>query len=744
MRPWILAFLLIPGPAMHATFELSHPSGIGPVSHAQRPLIASNGRGYLTVWADTRPGRLSEVGARAMLLDPQGRPRIARDFELVSPPRLGIPAGWGPAQPALASNGRDYLFAYSPYLDGSFTNFVRVTDEGAIELMPHAVEGTLEAMVAWGSYYAVIVKDGHGKHLLLIDDRGEVVRRLGPTVLTSQDSVQLQATSDGRLLLLMHPWEGEDASVAFLTLEEFFDPAFQLLNVRSTFHSERRKISIAESNGRFLIVSPTFGRLSLVLLDRKGDVMLSETRPAPELQYSSTLVARRIGSGFVVIASSALVGVANGAESVAALRLSADLVPATADFEHLSFESRQDVADAVVADGGVTVAYVNRNGTGTDFQAVRVQHLSVSGKKTFGLDGAVASMNLPSQEQAVVAQCGTVHAAAWLDSWADRTQVHLRRFLADGTPLDPANRRVDSSERAVLSDVTVTCGRSSMLVSWWDHSADNRQLAFIPIVGNDAVRLATLTGKDGASVFDGEHFVVFGGGIDGKLLTRWTEDGERIEERELSSDGFSDNAALSWSGDHFYAAWEERQGSRRRLVARRLDLDFNAAGPNLELALSNGNSITFETLRVASDSAGGALVAWGLCSSVECNAFTSRIDEDGVLVDAPGGQRRGRLIPRPIASSFHLPFDLHFNGSAFELLTEEGLRTIAPEGRSVMRRFALGAQEFPAALTATGDRRLLISWQRDAVSGMKRLFGAWVDGTSWTVPPSQRRRSASH
>lgn len=747
-RTIFVAVMLVAASA--SAFELSPPVQTGPAEFAGAPRIATDGRSYLAVWGDERPRptyKDAPAAIRAMFLDADGRPRADRDFEIVPAPAVEkFESSYSIQKQALgvASNGHGYLVAYSKLGD---TQFVHVSDDGKIRPGTDVADGRLHSFVAWRGYYAAAVfrRSAYAcsAAVLLVDSRGVIARER----CFEAEDIDLFAAADGRLLLATRDDSGTRVDIAFMTLSEFLDPRFPGPAVRSSIDvHEESFVSIAESNGRFVTATASTSSVWLHVLDAQGAIVRQQTREHPELRFNRTIVAAKLGSGFVLVGDRVRRPETEESTALAALRLSNDLEAQTTAFETLSYDTI-DPAVVPTRDGGVTLAYSNYNAPCCvgGYWAARVQRLSPAGERLLGPDGVAASRHLPTQEHAVVQQGGDVFVAAWVDRWADRSRVSLRRFTGGGIPLDPPNRVIDSPSNSTQSDLALACGRDTVLLTWWEHGTYRRTLAFVSL-RNESVVLRSMAGADGRPVFDGERFAVFSGTFNGpSVMSRWDESGAMLGSRSfLEKDGLFQRA-LSWSGSSFYRAWEEEQVFRGRIMARRLDSDFNAAGPDIELAPEPRGGPFYSSLRVASDPDGGAMAAWMLCEpATGCEPRTARIHRDGLLVDTLGGTIRGSRQTLYTDNDHYAIVGLEWTGAAYELLTETAVTAIATDGRTSTHRFALGPDAHVVAMSSDGDRRLLIYWQRDAVSGMKRLHGVFVAGPDSDFGPSRRRRAARH
>lgn len=735
----LIAVLLTSSAAFAQPFAIPAPDPV-PVPAAYNRTyvdIAASAEGALVIWPDQRPGG----GVRGSFVSLDGEP-IDADFAITGDVDIG--ANFGQLVQnrdpfAVASNGRDYLVAYSayepgPYPRSSSTRFVRLRHGEEPEPREGQLPGGIRSLAAAGEMYVVatVPRAGGPAELAVIDPHGRVVRS-GLRIVRQQDGLARDAVvyrmRDGSLLLAWPSSTRYGVDVARVTLAELLAEGFDGMRAVSTIAPARLPVSFAEGDFGILAAWIEDQALWTATLDKEGKII--------------NAASRIVGVPLAYMVSSAAAGGTYGIlinhhrgvnrHGLVHLHTAVDGRPFGGE-PTVVFDLALSIAVTQLPAGRALVAFTSRHENHVEDSQVYVARHSIGGGVGFP---ELVSRSVTSQETPVVVSCRGITTIAWQERSGFNRNVRYRRYGQDGLPLGPAR---DANPGDWLQEgLTLSCGAHSALLSWtqmrpWQFFADRvRRGLLLPDTGEAKEMEELAPGSRAAAAFDGTNYVVWSAPDNGMPnWTRWNEEGQWVSRRELSTGvGYSDEIALAWNGERFLAVWEESiregAGSKEKIVAQLWDRNANRIGPVVEVTpLTYGGG--YDQV-VAAASPHGWLISWHDGSSGQPQ-WSARLARDGALLDPLGGLPTGE----PGAAS-----TVSWNGGAYELIDRRGVVTRTESGGVTIRELPYEV----AALAPIGDRRIVVYRRIDPESGQYRLFTEIVDATDWTRRAPRRRSAAA-
>lgn len=731
----ILAILLFALTAAAEPFAVSPPSELGSAPGTRRDIaLASNGERSLAVWQDGR-GRWAVHG---LFIDFDGRPHSNRDFFVSNQISYLADADYDLAElphHAIASDGSDFLVAHSQSDQrGSWTSFTRVTGAGEVVPVENTIDGIVRSMVfAGGHYYLALVPDQSTRAwratIAVVDTRGRVVRK-GINPVHGDDDVArdlvLSAASTGEVLLAWQPWNQESVGVGVAKPGELLDPAFAGVRKAASFERMRLdRITLADGSAGFQLAGLASADQRLVVLAFLGrDGAVHHRAEVRNNAAITKLAAARYGDDVLVIANS----VAFDDHLMAgSLRVGADGTPRDAAFER--FDYLRPDSMAIVRGPASFLHWAS-----IAFDIVYVA--PVTGRVA-GI-GYSSARSYPQQDSSAVERCGDTNIVAWRDTWTYDSILRVRRFSADGVPLDPPNRALSGSTFASYrgAGLSIVCGRTNALLTWREQINPGRpgetQHGAILRADGKLLPLGELgAGEYSAAAWDGSSFVVLTARQhDSAKWLRWSEQGALLDAKEMSelAGRFVTDLELAWNGSSLMVAWTEdafESASHRldtRLRAREFSRRLQPNAPEMHIAPDL--PIDWPQSLVLGARPGQWLAAW----------FEYRNTPDTRLRVS---QLNG--TPHLVAMDHVVPLRLSWNGSAWELLTEHGVATLDANGSFVAyRRLPIG--EKVDAMATSGERRMY-TFPRDFAGEPSRIYADFI-GDDQLGP--QRRRTARH
>lgn len=288
----------------------------------------------------------------------------------------------------------------------------------------------------------------------------------------------------------------------------------------------------------------------------------------------------------------------------------------TPDSTRLCMGTGHQYSFALAGDGagGALVAWVEPRAGGSD---IRVQHLAASGLTAGGWPaGGIAACASPRDQygpRAVTDGQGGAFVA-WQDFRNDHGRIYVRRIGADGSfPAgwedDGINVSTGDSEQS--SAVLVPDGAGGAIVVWQDY-------------------------RDGATRIRAQRLTSAGG-----IASGWPSDGAVVC---VSPHAQRAPVAVSDGAGGAIVVWEEnRVASATSLHAARVTPDGHAAAGWSATGVALGVSTDAQVLAaIASDGAGGALVAWCQGQPGEGDIYIQRVTSAGLV--ASGWPAAGRAI----------------------------------------------------------------------------------------------------
>lgn len=721
MRIAALILLLGAGFPVHAEFLIARAEKSEPATSGDMyaPAIASSANGFLVAWIDRRPP-YADGHVRAMRLDDEGQRIDERDFE--------IAPGGSFSRIAVASDGRDYLLAYSVRAgQRAKVRFVRVPAERGAPPEPLFVDvdGAVTDLAYTNGFYAIATSDA----LFLLDAHGKVTR-----AARGVRAEKLCAARDGRLLLA---WSGrDDVQVALVHVGDLLDPQFSGPRAPLSLGSGY-VINLAEgAHGFGVLLSTSSSELVTSTLDEEVTTASPRVTLA-DAGWRLNLDGRiaRLGSGYVVTALASVFDPDAPLSQllefhIAIVRLDAGGRPLLQKFESLPYAG-YSFAAAPAAGATAMLAFAH--------EGIHVQRLSLGGSPMLPDEGVIASMSRASQQDGRIARCVAFDVVTWKETERSGFRLMMRRFAPDGTPLGPAVRLGASQ----FLNVSVTCGRTTALVAWVESTLASTAVARGAIVGENTTRVFPLPTDAGAIsvAFDGSHYVVAAmAGYAPSHLIRLNEEGVQAQTQEFQtwendSAGVLVQGALGWNGEEILFVFQHhyRRGSASgtAMLGYRFKRDLSRVGPAIVIR-EVASDFAYDPIVAASPDAW--LVGWSMPTTFQNvrAPFSSRVLRDGTVLDPRAGARLGSATTSQLRQ-------VSWSGSRWELVTEDRIYTRTRDG-ATSEVLAAPEDVRLQALAPSGDQRLMLYLRVDPVDGVYELYGDSVDMSS---PGTRgRRRSA--
>jgi hypothetical protein len=677
---------------------------------------------------------------RGAMLDRSGRPTADRDF-LVSPLlsfstflRSKLAAR---SHLALASDGDAYLAAHSQYVSWgrSRTHFTRITATGEVEPGIGSIDGTVRAMVFAGGYYFVATVPSEPQWratLAVVDGHGRVLREhLTPVHPTDDEALDLAllATSDGKLLIAWEPWRQDVVGLALVSPADVLQSGFG--GARRTAQVDGARLSpfaFAEGRDGFLLASINRSTdravLILALLGHDGALRQREdVRNAAEHSGIRQLAMMQTGPGFGILADAVPL---TGYSDTAMLRVTASGERA-GGFRLFDYAVPTSMAVVTGPDG---TAFWGR----IAFDRAEVVPVAppTYSAPVYGGDHALLSRSHPAQDASAAARCGDTSIVAWRDRWTGQAVARLRRFAANGQPLDPPNRTL--GRFPTINDwkpeLTIVCGKTTAILAWrepWDErfTNDANVRGALLRANGSLVDLGVMTrSKLFRITFDGSSYVLLSNG-DRSSWQRWTEQGVRASVAlmpELDHKSITD-LELAWNGSGLMAVWLEdvfrERGRLTHVRAREFRPNFQPNGP--ELSIAPEGEFDLPQFLALGSRPGQWLASW-----LE-------------LRDGPDWRVHSSPVYGPSVASFDsvTPLQLSWNGSAWELLDRYGVGLLDQNGRALGYHRLRDRGEVEAMTTSGGQR--LYTFVHADPGEPSLVFAEWV--AEEELRTSHRRRT---
>lgn len=416
---------------------------IGPASDDQEnPALASNGDGFLAVWADTR-SRERELWAT----------RLDRDGNVLDPAGIrvsGIPRA---GQPLAIWTGTSYLVVWgtrdNPQLWGA-----RIDADGKLVDGPRvlAPNGQLSSLAANGSHVVVgYVREGYDVHALFLTPDAEVLSDL----ILAQDFRQHSGPSIVR--------SGSHFTAVWNTL----GPPYSVDGVRFTIAGAMEPARRLTSDGATLDPKLATDGSDFVLVTRgneygtpfaarpvSGDLATVGAPSAlPEtIQYSVAIVWA--GSHYIVV------GEAGPLQAVHVDRQGRPLDTSAVrlDTALLRVAGTPGLAtNGQIALVGWAGSFEFFKPSGTDVHATRIDPNTLA-----PLGRILVSTGVLRESNPVLAS-GTANVLA---VWSDDAGILARRMRKDGSPLDPAPLRLVETSTERPAPHAVVFNGTNYVVAW--------------------------------------------------------------------------------------------------------------------------------------------------------------------------------------------------------------------------------------------------------------------------------------
>lgn len=581
LLPLLLAFAAV---ATAAEFEISQPAiGVAP-GWKMSPRIAASANGFLVVWVDELGG------VRATRLASDGAVEDARDFLIAA----------GGKWVDVASDGREYLVAWSDGGPEGRTRFVRVTANGFVAPGLQSIAGVIDELEWIGGTYAVSTWGTRG--ISLVDRAGVVLReRIAVPRVDSRSNI---AITPGGVVAW---WNSRDIVAARLTRDGELEP--RVIATPSATAAAGYLDAADDESGGAMVVWMAAGETYGVTLD-------AALRPIAGPQSTGTGFQTRVirtGTRYLLLDRASTKG---------------------QDFDVV---------------GNLPGAMIVTSDLEPWFNAasyLRLTRLDASGNpmRLPSID-AIASIARREalQQEPAIARCGDRWVVAWTER-SDRYVVRMRSFDDEGNPLGRA-MGIDQEPGVGQRWPAIACGAGTMLVTWAE--LDTIQAGRARLIGlftsGSQPRRVNLgpTSLTGARVFfDGGAYIVVRLFNQRLYVRRWSMNGEPLgEERMLLFDaGLQHEFSAAFDGGEVVIAWTRwssdlRTGSVRVL---RLDASLAPAGEPVNLFIEQD---VFPTRTAVEATPTGWLVWWkqGACcgADVAQEGWSAELSRELLVVRPP-------------------------------------------------------------------------------------------------------------
>lgn len=645
--------------------------------------LAAAGDRILAVWVDWRNGGGAVWGTR---LDQTGG--------ALDP--VGFKIGPGGSTPVVASNGEDFLVAWSNY--GSIS-LARVSGGGDVQALPGitirnerlsiAFDGTRFLLSAAGSY------DNVGTYVAVLDRNGLLLQ--APKAIGEAPLATLAMAAASRNQFLIVTGERAEGRLRAQRLDPDELPAPSPSHQSQEWYVRPDTSADLATDGSGYVCVWVSGRYPGGLRAIRLDV---EGRPLGEsvlvTEYASTATVVWTGSHYAVLYRHGL--------GVFAARFDRNLLPLGAAQLHATAHSSyfQGSISAIRVAGGVLVSWTQPASASDSYPIEQDVFTALWGPEGLAAGPLRVSLGFPVQQAPSGVWNGSEYLFAWLERGPSMSRVMIGGVSAGGLPLDgPGVLLADGYEAAVGG------GNDRVLIAWVEVGASTSlKTAIIERVqGKPVLHSVSLIDQYSAAdslsvVWNGQQFALFYRNRGAFYGVRISKDGDAQAAVRIAaaSDVLPGQQWLRavWTGRDYYAAFatpsrEPQSGFRSEPVHAatiygvRVAEDLTPEPPVL-LGRAHG------TTPVLAMSGGEVIVAWtrwsdGLPPFRQEEGFRIARVINGVLLDSVNGTE--------VAAIFDVPMTLTCEQSRCTAYASSGAWSFVP---------ALGgpisaALSVPAALT---------------------------------------------
>lgn len=540
----------IAGSVAAAEIPLSIPPSLIPATGLQTgSSIASDGDGFLAVWADNRGGAASIYGAR-----------LAADGTILDPTGIRIASGLY-SRAAAVWTGRSYLVILSGNSPATVA-VARVDRDGTLasparKLFDGVIIGTQPA--AWnGSRLLLAYNDGLQRRFALLDDQGQLVG--SPATLPSDPAFSpwTSVASNGTDFLVV--LDSQNGNITAVRV----DGAGNQLEAQPLAiggNSVYRPLLAASDGSDYLVLLSQTGNGDALLtrrVSKKGELGAAVITPVRRPQRAALAWN---GSSYVAVFET------TGPEGLdlRGMRFDASGTPIDSTPFVVAGPTGAPAQPALASNGRRVLASWDdqrigqKSGTGDIF--VRFLDPTPSG------DDQLLTKAAAAQQHAAVAFDGLNYLAAWQEEETGGSQiVYINRIARFGGPLDGRGVRVTRSVHDQLSPRVLFDG-TRFLVAWQE--ADGLFLRRVARDGTfldpepTAVTPADCVADDFDMATDGKRTAlvwvdcashhVFGARVDNETATVLD-----TKAAEVSTEEEAHAPRIVFGGGLYFVTWEER------------------------------------------------------------------------------------------------------------------------------------------------------------------------------------------
>ena len=637
---------------------------------------------------------------------------------------------------ALASDGTDFLLAYTPFdvprLAVIETKLVRVAASGQLTMLPSVAPfGTLQQMLSVGRFYVIAyLAPGRIPSYAILDHSGVAMHN---GVLTADAAIQLRmaALPGESVFVSWIPETDRQPRVAVLT-------ATQLLGVFPPFFDPPGRETPADlpfdvaTNGRNVIVvwtyAPTGNALFLAQTFALDGAPLSEPERISDAPGSEFPYVKVIWDG-----QQYLVAYANAGRP-ALLRVS-ETAHAIGAPQVIS-KPFGTIGDWTASPAGIVAAILGNTG---DYGWPQIYSQAIAGGASAS-EPILVSQSFPDQHSATVAKCpdGT-HAVVWVEE-AMHPRVLYQQLGHTAAPPTVLHEDFDIGPAP-----SVACGAKTLVVSG-THSS---YFSTLWVAAMDRVSGTVTTTNLENALPDSQTALAWNGS---DFLLMWQYFDHTAVASRLDSEGRGggviqlvgprldakggpigeSSPSAAWTGSQFCTAWQNESdvGIYMELFAHSVEMTM--IGPNFQRATvpasPPGSLVSLDAAPPAVIANGDCVAAWGqapVSSAVSSGNWgpyelvTATVDGNGVFSRGitPLGITGARVRPAIAISKQQAVF-----GYGNHVVTLDGSAV------RIVREYSAEAQV--DALATNGDD-LIVLLTHQTSPGPRRIF---VDG----LPPARR------